>query len=385
MRVLMLLANPFVSDPRVYREATSLLRAGHEVVVVAWDREGREPPRQCWDGIEIVRLRTKPKVRYGPGSWLWNAGSLLLWQRSAYRRAMELHMERRFDVIHCHDLNTLAVGTRLKRRLGLPLIYDAHEMYAYMMARRVPRGVTAMLFRLEKRLVNRADRVINVSAPQKRYFETITSKPIDIVMNCKPLRYAEYQATDNEEVTFLYLGGLGTERSLPVVIEAARDLPGVRCLIGGSGRPAAVQEIKDACSRTSNVEFLGILPFDEVLPATKRADCVVLMLDPRDYKSRFTMANKQFEAMVCGRPIVCTEETYPGELTEQEGVGLTVEHDSRALREAMMRLRDDPALREKLGRNALRAAMTKYNWEREEQKLLQLYSDLRPDEQYTGE
>jgi glycosyltransferase involved in cell wall biosynthesis len=89
------------------------------------------------------------------------------------------------------------------------------------------------------------------------------------------------------------------------------------------------------------------------------------------------MPNKLFEAMVCGRPIICTKGTYSGELTEVEGIGLAVRYDEQALREAIIRLRDDSDLREKLGRNALKAAIVKYNWQKQEEKLLALYQSLQ--------
>ena len=33
------------------------------------------------------------------------------------------------DVIHCHDCLTLPTGWKIKKALGIPLIYDAHEIY----------------------------------------------------------------------------------------------------------------------------------------------------------------------------------------------------------------------------------------------------------------
>jgi len=81
--------------------------------------------------------------------------------------------------------------------------------------------------------------------------------------------------------------------------------------------------------------------------------------------------------MVCGRPIICTRGTYSGELTEQENVGLAIDYGEEALKQAIIKLRDDPKLREKLGRNALRAARTKYNWKAQEKVLLKLYKDIR--------
>jgi len=100
------------------------------------------------------------------------------------------------------------------------------------------------------------------------------------------------------------------------------------------------------------------------------------MFASRDPNSKIGMPIKLFEAMVCGRPQIRSRGTYAGEVTEREEVGLTVEATKEALKEAIIKLRDEPELREKLGRNALRAAITKYNWEREEAKLLELYRDI---------
>ena len=102
MNVVMFLANPFTNDARVYAEAGSLVRAGHEVMVVAWDRERDNTPREVLEGIEIIRLSTGLGVRYGFAAWLRNGLNLLLWQWLAYRLALRSSRERRLDVIHCH-------------------------------------------------------------------------------------------------------------------------------------------------------------------------------------------------------------------------------------------------------------------------------------------
>jgi len=378
MQVLMFVSNPFISDPRVYAEAKTLIQAGYEVAIIAWDREEQNPPRQNLDGIEVVRLRTRllPK-RCHFGSLLWVGLNLILWQRQAYRQALILNKEKPLDIIHCHDLDTLAIGTRLKRKLGLPLIYDAHEIYGYMIRGTVPYWIANIFLWLEKRWIKKVDRIINVGEAQKRYFAGITNKPISIIMNCKPLQSLEYQPPDKEgNFTLLYIGILHRKRAIPMLIRAAKELPGVHCLIGGVGQPGYVQALKEEYSRTSNVVFLGTIPFDEVIPMTKKADCIFLMVNPEDLTSSIALGNKQFEAMVCGRPIICTKGTYSGEVTEQEEVGLAVEYSEQALKEAIIKLRDDPELRERLGRNALKAAVTKYNWGKEEEKLIALYNSL---------
>ena len=384
MNVLMFVANPFTNDPRVYAEAKSLVKASHEVTVIAWDREKQNPPKQNWDGIEVVRSSTRLALKYGFASWLWNGFNLLLWWRQAYRLALTLNKETRFDVIHCHDFDTLAIGIRLRKKLRLPLIYDAHEIYGYMIARTLPLRIASIFLWLEKRLLTKVDRIINVHEAQTRYFSMITDRPISIIMNCKPLQSREYQTPNDENFTLLYIGVLHKGRAIPMLIQAGKELPGVRCLIGGVGQPGYVQALKEACSKTSNVTFLGMIPFNEVTPMTMEADCVFFMVNPEDLNNSIALANKQFEAMVCGRPVICTRGTYSGEVTEQEEVGLVVEYTEEALKRAIIKLRDNPSLREKLGRNALEAAITKYNWQKEEVKLLELYKSFQNESQLSG-
>jgi glycosyltransferase involved in cell wall biosynthesis len=376
MKVIMFVSNPFTNDARIYNEAEALIRAGYEVTVMARDTERESPPRQTWDGIEVIRLTTRLPIKHGFASWLWNGLSLVLWQRQAYRQVLALNKEEHFDAIHCHNLDTLNIGTGLKRKLRIPLIYDAHEIYGYMRMGSVPGWMVKVLLWLEKRLVRKADGIINVCEPQRRYFETITDKPITIIMNCKPLQGQEYQPPGSETFTVLYIGSLGQGRAVPMLIRAAKELPAVRCLIGGIGQPGYVRALQEECSRTSNVIFVGKVPIDEVIPMTGKADCVFFMADPEDLNNRIALANKQFEAMVCGRPIICTRGTYSGEITEQEEVGLAVEYSEQALRDAIIKLRDDPQLRERLGKNALTAAIARYNWPKEEAKLLELYRGL---------
>lgn len=380
MRVIMFVSNPFTNDTRVYNEARSLIKAGHEVTVIAWDREKQNPHRQKWDSIEVVRVKTWLSPGYGLGSWPWHSFHLLLWQWQAYRQALALNKENAFDVIHCHLFDTLAIGIRLRRKLGLPLLYDAREIYGYMAARLAPDWICGVLLRLEKWLIAKVDRIIAVSEPMKRYFAGITDKPISVIMNSKPLQSLEYEPPDNKDKpTLLYIGLLDKTRALSQLIHVMKELPDVHCVIGGFGQSGYVKSIKEECRKSPNITFVGKVPLGKVLATTRKADAIFCMFDPRNPNNSIGMPNKLFEAMVCGRPIMCTKGTYSGELTEQAQAGLTIDYSEEALKEAIIKLRDAPELRERLGRNALRAAVTKYNWQREEKKLLELYETIESE------
>jgi glycosyltransferase involved in cell wall biosynthesis len=377
MNVLMFVSNPFNPDRRVYAEAKALANVGHKVTVIAFDTLKQKLAKEKYDGVQVLRLRTRLSPVYGWGSPIWNGVNMLLWQCKAYHLALELHKKYPFSVIHCHDFDTLLIGIGLKLKLGLTLVYDAHEMYGYTMTRILPRWIASVFLYSEKLLARMADRIIVVVEYQKRYFEKITNKPVLVIMNCRPLQNTKYQDPCREgNFTVLYAGAIAKRRFVLELCNVVAELPNVNCLIAGSGDPQNVQNIKEKTSTTPNIKFLGWLPFNEVTSLTERANVCICMIDPRDLNNKIGLAGKQFDAMVSGRPIICTKDTFSGDLTEQEEAGLTIEYTEEALKKAIIKLRDDPRLRERLGRNALKAAISKYNWQGQEKKLLELYRDI---------
>jgi len=378
MKVLILVASPIVTDPRVYNEAQALIKDGHQVTVIAWDREKQNPARQVWDGIDVLRLRICLSPKYGLSVPPWHIFHLIAWQWQAYRKAVTLNKENSLDVIHCHFLDTLPIGIMLKRKLGVPLIYDARDMYAYMMQASFPSWIANAVARIEKLLVSKSDIIIAVSEVMERCLKKITDRPVRIIMNCKPLQSEEYRLPANRDrFTLLYIGTLHKARALEELMDAVCELPDVFCIIGGIGQADFVESIRLQCLKIPNISFIGKVAVDKVLRMTMEADIIFCMFDPVNPNNKIGMPNKLFEAMVCGRPIICTRGIYSGDFVLQERIGLAVEQSKEALVQAIKKLRDDPDLREMMGRNALNAAITKYNWQIEEKKLVELYREIQ--------
>jgi glycosyltransferase involved in cell wall biosynthesis len=347
-----------------------LVDYGHEVTVIVWDRKVDYPSEDMIDGIRIIRIHNNLLMKIMPNDLFRNP----LWWRIAYKKGLELDDtgQFKFDIVHCHDLDTLQSGVLLKKKLGIKLIYDAHEIFGYMIARDMPKFIVGVALRMEKRLVKKVDQVITVNEPLRDYFRLISNKPLTIVMNCKDLVSQEYIPPRNDVFTICYIGVLTKSRMFPEIIDILGNIKGVRFVIAGK-RENLYAEVKERCKNYDNVDFLGAIPFSEVIPKTLESHIVVCMINPNDLNNRIGIANKQFEAMVCGRPILCTKETYSGAMTDGLKCGLSIDYDKDALYDAIIMLRDNPELCEEFGRNALKAAKEKYNWKTQEEKLLKVY------------
>src|SRR5207249_11325587 len=157
MRACIVLHTDLCHPWRVLRRmggAEVLRSAGREVHVVSWikDLAADWPAHEVRDGLEITRIKLAPPR----GQWKRGAG---------YRAVMERFageiVSLKPDAILCHDLEMLWASVMAKRKLGVPLLYHAHENWPAMVSERSRVEGLAFAF-LERRLIRDADHVYTV-------------------------------------------------------------------------------------------------------------------------------------------------------------------------------------------------------------------------------
>ena len=375
MKILMLLSKSYITDPRVTKEVKALSKAGNEVVVIIWNRKPYKKSEEIIDGIRIININNTGLMKVLPKHIYRNP----FWWRKAYKKGLKLY-ENGFDfeVVHCHDLDTLPAGVWLKKNTKCKLVYDAHEIFGYMILGQTLNIVVKAAFWIEKRLIKYVDHVITVCKPAKTYFQSITKKPVSIIMNCNKLQSRVYLAPPkNDFFTICYIGGFVESRMFPDLIDIIGSIKDVKFLVAGY-KSVFYKEVKKRSEKYNNVEFLGTIPSKEAIPKTLESNAVICMLDPDRKTHQIGLPNKLFEAMVCSRPIIATKNMYySNEIVEKEQCGLSVLNTANEIKKAITTLRDNPQLSEKLGKNALNAAIRKYNWKKQEEKLLKIYGDLK--------
>jgi glycosyltransferase involved in cell wall biosynthesis len=360
MKSLMIVSNDVLRDARVQREGKSLVRAGNQVDVIGWDRKGTASREEEIDGIQVKRIRNSALMRAAPNDLFRNP----LWWRLAYKEGLR----HEFDLVHCHDLDTLQSGVRLKKKRGTPLVFDAHEIFTYMIEEDVSRIVVNYAKRMEKSLLRDVDQMVTVNDALRKYYQERFDGDITVVMNCPERVLEEYEAPTAEKFTILYVGTLHKSRFVRELVDVVASIENVHLKIGGEKE--LYGEIEKRCAQVDNAEFLGTVPLEKVMPLTRESNVIFCMFDPSNRINQVGTPNKIFEAMAMGRPVVVTKGILSGEIVEAEGCGMAVEYGERPLREALTTLRDDQTLCEKIGRKGLEAAKREYNWPAQEKKLL---------------
>jgi glycosyltransferase involved in cell wall biosynthesis len=131
-----------------------------------------------------------------------------------------------------------------------------------------------------------------------------------------------------------------------------------------------------------NVELTGELPMEKAVSyfhAAKIGLCPFL----RNIHHDTTYANKLFQYMAFGLPVVVSDCTSQVNVVNRSSCGLIHEAgDARQLAEKILEL-DNGALYDKFSRNAREAVYKNYNFEVSKSKLVNLYKNLANEIQGT--
>jgi glycosyltransferase involved in cell wall biosynthesis len=135
----------YEEDPRVRREAESLVAAGRPVLVLSLKRP-ELPAEDVLQGVHVRRLDEQRHQGAALGTYLREYVSFLV--RSGWT-AVKLHRRHRFGLVQVHSLPDFLVFAALPLRLvGVPVVLDLHEAMPEFFVTRFPRAANPISHRL---------------------------------------------------------------------------------------------------------------------------------------------------------------------------------------------------------------------------------------------
>jgi glycosyltransferase involved in cell wall biosynthesis len=147
-----------------------------------------------------------------------------------------------------------------------------------------------------------------------------------------------------EEFSVLFVGKLIPLHGLEVILEAARLLPDVPFRVIGSGQLGRLLTDPPA-----NVDHVPWVEYERLPGEYARAGCALGVFGSTDKAGR-VIPNKAFQALAVGTPLITADTEAARELLVSGRDALLVPRTGPALAEAIVALRDDQVLAERLAR-----------------------------------
>lgn len=381
-RVTMLLRNPYTHDTRVEKEARSLLRAGYAVTVVADGAVGL-PARESKDGVSVLRV-----PRIGPQA------PFLRYVRHR-RNLMRAVETTRPEILHAHDSDTLEPVARLAERLGVPFVYDAHELWLgrdFRDRSRLNLAIFRAYYRwVERTFVRRAAGWITVSRPIARHLEREYGiGPVEVVANVperpagpievRDLRTLAGDALPAEVPIILYLGRVISGRGTDELVAALPMVPDAHLVfLGGGDHAATIEAEAERLGVRDRLHVLPLVPPEDVIPYAASATVGVSTAIPTSLNNSYSLPNKLFQSMAAGLPVVASDFPQVREIVSNNEAGITVDMtDPAKIAAALCEVLADPERARRMGENARQALEREWNWDVAGATLVEVYRRILP-------
>jgi glycosyltransferase involved in cell wall biosynthesis len=238
------------------------------------------------------------------------------------------------DVVHCHDCVALPTGWLVKRQLQIPLIYDAHEIYEAVAARRF--GATDYFARVHRKYLPRIDGFIAVNDSAATYYRhAYPAAPQAVVIRNATdeaprgdyagqlHRAAGLALTDR---ILLYQGGFTKHRGLDTLVRSAKLLSDDWFLVMMGWGPLT-DELKKIAQRpqgegpSEKVRFVPAVPPSELLTWTQGATVGIVPYEDKMLNHWIATPNKLWEYPNAGVPMIVQPFPEMRRIVETYGCG----------------------------------------------------------------
>ena len=359
--VLMIVHSYYEEDPRVRREAESLVRAGRPVVVLGLRRPGG-PATSDVDGVRVRHLDVQRHQGAGLGVYLREYLSFL---GRAMVVAIRLHRRERFGLVQVHSLPDFLVFAALPLRIaGVPVLLDLHEAMPEFFRSRFPRASNALVHRLlvlqERLSVAASTATITVNATMRARLIGlgVPASKVGVVVNSPSLGRFDSRAYPRRpfradgRLRLVYTGALTPTYELDVALAAVARIAhtrpdlDVRFEVYGRGdsEPALRAQVA-LLGVEDRVTFHGRVPIEDVPARVASAD-IGLAPTRHDQFTDMSLSTKVFEYAAMGKPVVASRLPMVATTFPAGTVAAYAPGDAAALAEAILAFVDDPLARE---------------------------------------
>lgn len=356
MKIAVITIGHHPDDDRIQKkEIQSLLNHDQNVLLLTWNQKFTQSPSEMYRHVDIEKSR------------------LNLFKKEALRVALRYRPDR----IIIHEFELLPLGTKIKKRLKIPLIYDIHDAHKEMWSTFSSRKgfkkfvVNNILNAFETFYLHNVDRGMT---PNPTLVERYRDRGVPMVFVPNYPRIIQINEKSSQRRTrIIYHGQISYERGIGDLIEVCSrlidKLPDVSLDIYGSERvPGTISSLKKQI-HSNAILFHAHVPHDKMLDLLMTAHIGVIPF--QDFNLfRVAVPTKIFEYMLCECAIVTTDLPLLRSLAGNAALYFDA-GNKEDLHNKLLGLINDTDRRKRLVLRGRKRIVDEYNWESVEDNFLQ--------------
>lgn len=376
-KTILYVVNAIVPEEiRAEKICSALAIMGHRVIIACkWS--GEDNIRESYQGFLISRIKKNKQLTLCfPGNPIWTNG-------------IQNHIQEfKPDIIICREMLLMLSCTIAAKGRNIPIILDMAEHYPAAMRewkKYSQNPLSRFLVHtlplpelIESHAVKHANAIITVCEEQNLRLQNHYAYPKEalfIVHNTpeKSVFNDVIPRCNIPPITFGHHGYMTLERNLANLVLgfdiAARQFPHITLLIAGTGETFDdVSKLVSTVLSKNRIHLTGPYKAKDLSDLYNRTDIGILPYSDQEFR-QFTLPNKAFDYMACGKPIISSGLQPMKRLLDETGAGIygpcSSPEDIALMIERMMEA-DIQAMSSK----GHQVFLTKYHWENEVEQLL---------------
>jgi glycosyltransferase involved in cell wall biosynthesis len=321
-----------------------------DITILTSHQEGL-PRDEVKNGLRIVRtpvwLRHAKSVASLP--------SMLSFFPSSLRTAKRLAAEQSYDLVHSFfAVPTGPSGVIMARRMGVPHVLSIMGGDIYDPTKALSPHKTPVLKQVVKRVIRKSQRVVAESVDiASRAEEFYAAKGVEriphgfVPVKYEPLGRDELGGWKPDDFICIAVGRIVARKGLDQLVEIVASVPDVHLVVVGDGplREDLAAQAK-AAGAADRIQFTGFVSEERKWQLLEAADVFT-----------YTTLHEGFglvylEAMATSTPVLTYDCGGQADFVSEDFGYLVPVGDKTEFKSRLIQLRDDTALREKMGRAA---------------------------------
>jgi glycosyltransferase involved in cell wall biosynthesis len=375
LNIVFIRSNPVDPDSRVEKEVNTLLKAGHSIRILAWDRNDKYRIKKNtlhFENGEADIYRFGIPAIYG-GGIKKNLVPLFAFQLNIYRW-LKTNIKS-YDVIHACDFDTAFTSSKIAFKYKKKFVYDIFDYYVD--AFNVPSSIKQIIAREDKKIINKADVVIICTEKRKEQLAGATPKKLAVIHNTPPNyggNTSKKFKVNRDKVKIVYVGILDEGRLIKEIARIIKDKLDCEYHVAGFGQLA--DSLQEMSNKYENIFFYGKIPYIQTLELENSCDIMTAIYDPSNPNNYYAAPNKFYEALMLGKPLIMVKNTGVDNIVIENNIGVVIDYNLSSLKDGINKLIASKNEWPTWGLNMKKIYAEKYSWEEMEKKVIDLYDSL---------
>jgi glycosyltransferase involved in cell wall biosynthesis len=364
---------------RAMKEIDLLKEHGYEIFSVCWIKDKPDLPKE--EEIEGVKLHRifmiPPKGKIG--------------RLNAFRKIISDMSQKiiqiKPDAIVCHDLEILKAGVTAKKKLDVPLFFDAHENWPEMVA--LNSKTEARYFaNLEKKLLahvthsytygdDLTEKYKKMGFPATTLYNSKSIADIPKVNEGEKNEIKQRLGIKKSDHVVGFSGSVSLKNGAQQILDAQYMLHKnfVFLIVGGSGRKEDIEGVKKHAKKHGvydRVILTGRVPPKELLRYTSVMDVGSALFQPLSENEKARIPNKIFDYMAMNVPmIVASFPNMKKIVVDEAKCGAAVNPmNVKDITKAIIHFQNNPEDAREMGKNGRKKFEEIYCWDMQKKKLM---------------